>query len=408
MDMIAENILVDNNFNVMIEDLEKVTSGSRDWTIETIFSQIRQGNIDLNPNFQRRNVWGDEKRSSLIESIYLGYPVPAIVLAEKVNQKGQFIVIDGKQRLSTIAGFMSSSKNGDKNYSEFWKSKKLEGLEILSHFNKKTYKDLCEDDENFESRFLNQPIRVEILKNISNNHIIYDIFYRLNTGAMPLSTQDLRQVLYRGKFTDFFMDKMDNVVNGEVQRPFPSLALHRIMGTKIVPDPSREDDEIMLRFLSNYFFGKKYKGSLKDFLDESIEKFNQDWDIMEVDIKDAFLLFDKSIDRLTNVFKYAHTQNKDLFDDKTNFEKQIGHTNQFNKALFEVQVYAFAHVEDNYITPEKSIVFTAKMKEFLKENTQFYKYITQGTNSHYKKRFEIFIHLVNECFETNVPLPYAK
>jgi hypothetical protein len=50
----------------------------------------------------------------------------------------------------------------------------------------------------------------------------------------------------------------------------------------------------------------------------------------------------------------------------------------------------------------------AKMKEFLNESTQFYKYITQGTNSHYKKRFEIFIHLVNQCFETNIPLPYAK
>lgn len=402
----------DNNFNVKIEDLEKVVSGSRDWTIETIFSQIRQGNIDLNPNFQRRNVWNDEKRSSLIESIYLGYPVPAIVLAEKSDKKGQFIVIDGKQRLSTIAGFMYSVRNyygeEEQNYTGFWKSKKLDGLEILRHFNKKTYNDLCKDDENFESRFLNQPIRVEILKNISNNHIIYDIFYRLNTGAMPLSTQDLRQVLYRGKFTDFFMNKMDNVVNGEVQKPFPSLALHRIMGAKIVPDPSREDDEMMLRFLGNHFFGNRYKNSLKDFLDEIIELFNKDWDIMEVDIKNAFVLFDKSIERLITVFSQANINNN-LFGDNLECEKQIGRiVNQFNKALFEVQIYAFAHIKEEEITPEKSIVFVAKMKDHLKEDTQFYKYITQGTNSHYKKRFEIFIHLVNECFETHIPLPYAK
>ena len=36
---------------------------SRDWTIETIFNQISLGNIDLNPKFQRRNAWTDEKRS---------------------------------------------------------------------------------------------------------------------------------------------------------------------------------------------------------------------------------------------------------------------------------------------------------------------------------------------------------
>lgn len=52
---------------------------SRDWTIQTIIDQIEQGNIELNPGFQRRNAWNDSKRSKLIESILIGYPVPEIV-----------------------------------------------------------------------------------------------------------------------------------------------------------------------------------------------------------------------------------------------------------------------------------------------------------------------------------------
>ena len=83
---------------------------ARDWTIETIFNQINIGNIDLNPKFQRRNAWNDDKRSKLIESIIMGYPVPEIVLAENPNKKRSFIVIDGKQRLLTLAGFIDNEK----------------------------------------------------------------------------------------------------------------------------------------------------------------------------------------------------------------------------------------------------------------------------------------------------------
>ena len=377
----------ENNFNVAIADLEKVLSSPKDWTIETIFSQIQKGNIDLNPKFQRRNVWNDEKRSTLIESIYLGYPVPPIVLAEKINQKGQYMVVDGKQRLSALAGFLSPDDH------IYWNKNKLVDLKILTKFNGKNYEELCLDKD-FERRFQNVSIRVEMLKNIPNNDIMYDIFYRLNTSSTLLSTQDLRQVLYRGKFTDYLMDKMDFAKNTYLQQ---ILDLDK-------PDPSREDDEIILRFLGSYFFGNCYKGSLKDFLDETVEILNKDWGTMEVDIKNAFTLFDKSIERLSKVFEYAKYEK----DKQKGFKKYIGKMNQFNKALFEVQVYAFAHIKDEEITPEKSVVFVTKMQELFKSDVLFYKYITQATNSHYKNRFKIFVALVNECFETNVPLPYEN
>ena len=60
---------------------------SRDWTVATILSQIEQENIDLSPGFQRRNAWNDDKRSKLIESILIGYPIPEIVLAEDKKRR---------------------------------------------------------------------------------------------------------------------------------------------------------------------------------------------------------------------------------------------------------------------------------------------------------------------------------
>ena len=103
-----------------------------DWTIATILSQIEQKNIDLNPKFQRRNAWNDARRSKLIESLVAGLPVPEIVLAEDPKKKKAFIVIDGKQRLLTIAGFVDPTV-------DYWKRARLKDLKLRKDLNKKTY-----------------------------------------------------------------------------------------------------------------------------------------------------------------------------------------------------------------------------------------------------------------------------
>ena len=48
---------------------------STDWTTETILSQLRRGNIELSPRFQRREAWVDGRKSAFIESLFLGLPV---------------------------------------------------------------------------------------------------------------------------------------------------------------------------------------------------------------------------------------------------------------------------------------------------------------------------------------------
>ena len=64
-----------------------VVSGT-DWTTETIVSQLKRGNIDLNPRFQRRDAWNPDRKSRLIESLIVGLPVPQIVLAESKESRG--------------------------------------------------------------------------------------------------------------------------------------------------------------------------------------------------------------------------------------------------------------------------------------------------------------------------------
>jgi len=76
-------------------------------TINEMILLFRNGQINLNPGFQRRSVWTVNDRRRLIQSIVSDYPLPNVFLYCR-SSKGKTIydVIDGKQRLETILMFM--------------------------------------------------------------------------------------------------------------------------------------------------------------------------------------------------------------------------------------------------------------------------------------------------------------
>jgi hypothetical protein len=58
-----------------------------DWTVETVLAQIGRENIEINPQFQRRDAWTRATKSRFIESVILGLPIPQVVLAEKSEER---------------------------------------------------------------------------------------------------------------------------------------------------------------------------------------------------------------------------------------------------------------------------------------------------------------------------------
>ena len=75
--------------------------------IHDLVNLYNNGQLNLNPGFQRKSVWVARDRKKLIESILRNYPVPAIFLYKREeNGKILYDVIDGKQRLESIFLFM--------------------------------------------------------------------------------------------------------------------------------------------------------------------------------------------------------------------------------------------------------------------------------------------------------------
>ena len=72
--------------------------------IATIFRRIERKTIDLQPDFQRGEVWSVSKKQRLIDTILRGWHVPPVHLVAK--GEGKFDVLDGQQRLTAIRDFM--------------------------------------------------------------------------------------------------------------------------------------------------------------------------------------------------------------------------------------------------------------------------------------------------------------
>lgn len=73
--------------------------------IETIVSRIKSGDIDLQPDFQRGEVWSQAKKQRLVDSVLRDWHVPPIHVIEDVQSRKQE-VLDGQQRLVAIRDFV--------------------------------------------------------------------------------------------------------------------------------------------------------------------------------------------------------------------------------------------------------------------------------------------------------------
>ena len=156
----------------------------------------RNGQLQLDPSFQRRSVWTDKDRRYFLDTIFRGYPSPSIYLSKEVKDDGAavFAVVDGKQRLETIIMFSEdrivlrdygdASVDG-KPWSTIRKNRKL------------------------ARKFLDYVLPVEQL---TVGDDLNEVFDRLNRNNKNLNRQELRHAKYEGWFLEFLETEAENPV----------------------------------------------------------------------------------------------------------------------------------------------------------------------------------------------------
>ncbi|TRB03502.1 DUF262 domain-containing protein [Agrobacterium tumefaciens] len=360
------------------------TLWSTDWTTETVVSQLRRGNINLNPRYQRRNAWDTKRKSYFIESLILGLPVPQIILAEEKGKKGSFVVIDGKQRLLTLRQFLA--KSDDVEFPQL----KLTGLDDRAELNGLTYEAL-QDDLRFRdelNNFENQTVRTVVIRGWKSEKYLYSVFLRINTGSVQLSPQELRQALHPGEFSNFIDDFS-----------YESIPLKRAMKLR-EPDFRMRDVELVLRYFAYRNFASRYSGDLKKFLDETTEIFNLEWS------KSVAMLMEQG-----KSLEEALTSVRTIFGERDELRKWNGKTfeRRINRAVFDIMAYYFSIPEIADASIAKSAQIKAEFQNLCEHNREFVASIESTTKSidANRQRFGIWASALSAITGLDVRSPIA-
>lgn len=169
-------------------DPDKIDVVTRNPTVDLLLSRIRNGAIDLFPDFQRKaGIWDHKRKSRLIESLLLRVPLPTFYAAENDNE--DWAVVDGIQRLTAIAQFMEPALVNSEPL-------RLADLEYLGN----EYNDLTFDQlpPKLQLRLRETEFVLHLIRRGTPEPVKYNIFARINTGGLRLSGQELRHALIGG------------------------------------------------------------------------------------------------------------------------------------------------------------------------------------------------------------------
>lgn len=276
--------------------------------------------VILDSDFQREDVWTIKQKRELIESVLMDLPLPIFYFNE--DQNGRLIVIDGRQRLTSLFEFMSNKFH-------------LDNLKIFNDFDKKNFNDLAPV---YQTKIEDYQIMANIIKPPTPDNIKFDIFDRVNRAGTQLNKQEIRNALYQGNAT-------------QLLNTLSSLEEFQIATENSFKNDKRMKSKyILLRFIAFYlFFENKltsnneqynYNGDIDEFLGVVMEYLNK--------------CNDKELDRIKNTTKDS-LQKIIFYIPKDAFrliEIENGKTTKrysININIFENLMYAMTLIPDNNI-----------------------------------------------------------
>ena len=219
-------ITTDSGIIINPFDPTKIRVNTKPMTIDLVLRRIKGGALDLSPNLQRSNfqrmgnIWTAGAQSRLIESLLIQIPLPAFYI--DATDEDHWIVVDGLQRLTALKRFVIEQEL------------KLCELEFLTDLQGKVFSELT---PRFQRRIEETQITINIIEKGTPSNAKFNIFKRINTGGLPLSSQEIRHALNQGQATHLLTDLAKS-------KEFLSATDNSIK------DIRRADQECVLRFIA--------------------------------------------------------------------------------------------------------------------------------------------------------------
>lgn len=324
-------------------------------TTSDVVRRIKNKRFVLDPDFQRGFVWDKGKQSRLIESILLRIPLPVFYVAE--DDDGRLIVVDGRQRLTTLLDFLDN-----KLPLQLMDRPELDG---------KRFNAL---DVRLQNRVEDCQLLFYIIDRSVPERARLDIFERVNGGEV-LTRQQMRNAIYNGPATAFLRDEAKT-----------KLFLDATGGS--LSASKMQDREMINRFCSFRLLPlDTYRGDMDEWLAKGLENVNR--------------ASQNDITKLANRFQRAMKNNFVVFGRQA-FRKHRSQTQSrsiINASLFDVMSTGLARYPESRV--EENAEVLRKMFLKLMDDEQFIKAITYSTNSTkaVNTRFRIAKAMLAEVFD---------
>lgn len=314
-------------------------------SIGELASLYNEGDLILNPDFQRFFRWNEKQKSLLIESIFLQIPLPPIFIYERKD--GKWEVIDGLQRLSSIFQFMNCLQ--DQNSGVFL----IQDIPYLTELIGKNWASL---DGSFQRIFKRSNLAVTKLKWNSEDFTKYEMFKRLNRTGSPLSEQEMRNcIIIMGNKP--FYTWMESLSKNTDFHDAASLSDQNMK--------KREDLDLITRYLCFRFSSKeelKNVRAVDSFLDKKIIEISL---LPDLNLEDEEQIFKK-------IFKELNCQlGSDCFKRYDRNSKSF--KGMFLMSPFEAIMFALSKYPENLNNLREKIVT-------LQNDPVFSKYSGSGVN----------------------------
>lgn len=245
-----------------------------------LFRMHDQGILDIQPDFQREEVWKGPKQTKFIDSLLKQLPIPSMCFAVDAK-KQQWIVIDGLQRMTTIIKFLKGSA---------WKLSKLEDIDPrLSGTSAAAIKTSEDELHDIYTRIENLTVPITVLRcDFSKEHhmeYLFTIFHRLNSGGENLNNQEIRNGIYGGSL-NYLLKDLDTNSNWKNINKLQPKGLYRF-----------RYQEVILRFLAFYDNRSAYEGQLAKFLNSYM---HNNRNAGKTFVRNRSRLFERTVDCLFN------------------------------------------------------------------------------------------------------------
>lgn len=262
------------------EARQNVKTDGYPMSIGELINLYKDGDIKLDPAFQRLFRWEDEQKTKLIESILIGIPIPEIFVAQKPDSTWH--VVDGVQRLSTILQLAGVLNN--------YEPLKLGKCKYIPALDGQYWENLPND---VQRAFRRSKVNISIILTQNSDDAQYELFQRLNTGGSTLSPQEVRNCLMLMISEDFF-----NLINS--LKDYPNFK--ECINLKEEDYEREEHMELILRMFIGFKnqvnyqdYGSINKIVLADFIDKETIRIIRDNDYAS--FEDAFK---RTFDKLKN------------------------------------------------------------------------------------------------------------